>query len=202
MRGGTVLLFSGGLDSTALAAIQPPDVCLHVDYGQRPARGERTAAAAVARALNLEFETLDIDCSQLGMGLLADSPPATEAPAPEWWPYRNQLLITFAAGWALQRELDTIVTGTVAGDGDRHRDGTGDFYDLIVQLVALQEGGVRVEAPLLTTTTENAIRQAALGLDVLGWTHSCHRDQLACGACPGCHKRDQVLRNLFGDDIT
>lgn len=38
------LLLSGGLDSTAIAAWQRPDVCVTVDYGQRPARGELAAS--------------------------------------------------------------------------------------------------------------------------------------------------------------
>jgi 7-cyano-7-deazaguanine synthase len=118
-----VLLLSGGLDSTALAALARPALCLAVDYGQRSAAGELRAAAAVSRALSLHLSTLTLDLRGLGGGLLKDEDALPGAPSPEWWPYRNQILVTAAASIALQAGLPEVITGTVAGDGSRHIDG-------------------------------------------------------------------------------
>ncbi|WP_312895871.1 7-cyano-7-deazaguanine synthase [Rhizobium laguerreae] len=92
-----LLLFSGGLDSTALAWSQRPNLCLTIDYGQMPAQGEIRAASGLSGLMGLRHEVLTVDLAHLGSGSLAGSETATVGSAPEWWPYRNQMLITLAA---------------------------------------------------------------------------------------------------------
>lgn len=191
-----LLLLSGGLESAALAAWRRPPLTLTVDYGQRPAAGELAAAAAVCRELGLDHHVLRIDCGELGAGLLAAQEPVADAPSPEWWPYRNQLLVTLAAGWGLSRGVTSITVGSVAGDGQRHVDGTAAFYSALDALVAMQERGLHVEVPAIEMTSDELIECSGVGDEVLGWTHSCHRADLACGACPGCAKRRDVLSRL------
>ncbi|WP_079606095.1 7-cyano-7-deazaguanine synthase [Bradyrhizobium erythrophlei] len=89
-----VLLFSGGLDSSALASWKRPDVCLTIDYGQRPASGEIAAAKAICDELRIRHELLTVDLRALGSGSLGGKPQSSLAQAEEWWPYRNQMLIT------------------------------------------------------------------------------------------------------------
>lgn len=191
-----LLLLSGGLASTALAAWRRPPLTLTVDYGQRPAAGELIAAAAVCRELGLDHHALRVDCSELGSGLLAAAEPAAVAPSPEWWPYRNQLLVTLAASWGLPRGATSITTGSVIGDGERHADGTAGFYAALDAVVRMQEGRVRVEVPAVGMTSEELIELSGVSDEVLGWTHSCHRAELACGVCPGCAKRRDVLARM------
>ncbi|WP_367657417.1 7-cyano-7-deazaguanine synthase [Clavibacter michiganensis] len=195
---GTVLLFSGGLDSTALAAIMRPKVLLFVDYGQRPAQAEMRAATNVATALRLSLTTIHLGIKELGSGLLLDESESTleTAPSPEWWPYRNQFLATAGAAVALQHSCADVALGTVAPDGLRHADGTQDFYRALDAVVSLQEGGIRINAPGISKTTEQLINDAGLDEAVLGWTTSCHRSNLVCGSCPGCWKRQRVLASL------
>jgi 7-cyano-7-deazaguanine synthase len=194
-----LLLLSGGLDSTALAAWRRPELALTIDYGQAPAQAEMTAAKEVCRELGLEHHAVTIDCRSLGSGLLAQTAPLADAPSPEWWPYRNQLLVTIAAAWALPRGAKSIVVGSVAGDAARHRDGTAEFYEQLAKLVAMQEGEVTVTAPAVELSTEELVAAAGVTDAVLGWTHSCHRGNVSCGACPGCAKRRDVLQTLRGN---
>jgi 7-cyano-7-deazaguanine synthase len=193
---GDLLLLSGGLDSTALAAAARPPLALFIDYGQRPASAERRAAQAVAAALSLELVELSLDLTGLGGGLLLDERPLPMAPSPEWWPYRNQHLVTAAASLALRRGLDRVLVAAVAGDGDRHADGTPAFYDALDRLLRLQEGGVGVAAPAIGETTQQLLVRSGLTEDVIGWTVSCHRSDLPCGDCPGCWKRTKVMRTV------
>lgn len=197
-RDGTdaVLLLSGGLDSTALAALTRPTLCLAIDYGQRSAAGELRAAAAVCRALRLNLSTLTLDLGGLGGGLLKDEDALPGAPSPEWWPYRNQILVTAAASVALQAGLPQVLTGTVAGDGARHIDGRPAFYQALDCLIRMQEGGIRVRTPAITETSAELVLRSGLTEDVLGWTVSCHRASFPCGDCPGCWKRTKVLSDL------
>lgn len=192
--GGDLLLLSGGVDSTALAATARPALAVYVDYGQRPAAAERRAARAVSAALGLELVEVALDLTGLGAGLLLDEDPSPHSPSPEWWPYRNQHLATAAASVALRRGLDRVLLATVAGDGDRHADGTPEFYDALDRLLRVQEGSVGVSAPAIAETTEDLLARSGLGEDVIGWTVSCHRSDLPCGDCPGCWKRTRVLR--------
>lgn len=193
-----LLLFSGGLDSTALAALLRPKVLLYVDYGQRPAEAERTAATNIAAALDLPLTTVALGIGEFGSGLLHDEESAAlaTAPSPEWWPYRNQFLGTAGAAIALQHECSTVALGTVKSDGARHLDGTLDFYEKLDALVSAQEGGINVVAPGIDKTTEELLVSAGLDESVLGWTISCHRSNLPCGNCPGCWKRQRVLASL------
>jgi 7-cyano-7-deazaguanine synthase len=191
----SVLLFSGGLDSTALAAIYRPQLLLFVDYGQRPADLERRASRRVAELLDLGLADVSLGISAFGSGLLREeggSQPSA-APSPEWWPYRNQFLATAGAAVALQYDLTTVLLGSVAPDGERHLDGTAEFYTRLDALTHYQEGGVSVIAPGIHRSTEDLLRASGLDEQILGWTASCHRSNLPCGQCPGCWKRAQVL---------
>ena len=113
----------GGLDSSALAWALRPAAGLVIDYGQAPARGEARAAVAVGREVGIEVHTLKVDLSAVGSGLLATGAHGlaaaqrgesdSDGPSLEWWPYRNQLLVTTAAAWAYGRGFSEILTGTV-----------------------------------------------------------------------------------------
>lgn len=113
---------------------------------------------------------------------------------PEWWPYRNQLLITLAAAWAISHGFEEIILGTVAGDGDRHADGTRAFYDAMNAVLQAQEGKLAVTAPSIEYSTPELITLSQADEALLGLTHSCHTGDIACAHCPGCIKRAEVLQ--------
>jgi 7-cyano-7-deazaguanine synthase len=187
-----VLLLSGGMDSACIAGWQRPDQCLGIDYGQRAANAERRAGSAVAAHLNLPYTHIRVDASEVGGGMMARQ-PATIGSTPEWWPYRNQLLLTIAASWAIARGHTEVLAGTVAGDGERHADGRQEFYDAVNALLAIQEGTVSVSAPAIHLTASALIEVSGIDDTTLGWTHSCHAGDVPCGRCPGCTKRAETL---------
>lgn len=186
------LLFSGGIDSTALAAWLRPDVLVTIDYGQRVAAAEVRAATEIARRLALRHELIRVDAAALGLGHLAGRPPSNLGAAPEWWPYRNQLLVTLAAMRLVAEGLCEIFVGTVMGD-DVHADGRPGFVAALDQLMALQEGAVRVSAPAFTMTSEQLLKRAPNMAELIPWTFSCHVTDFPCGQCRGCTKHRLVL---------
>lgn len=187
------VLLSGGLDSAALAALIRPELAIAVDYGQTCARAELTAAQAVASSLNVPFLAVRADCSSVGSGDLAGRAPLSGlAPSQEWWPFRNQLLATLAAPAALTHDLKVLNFATVRTDGF-HADGTREFFRLLDALFRYQEGGLSIAAPAIDLSSAELIREAGMGLDILGWTHSCHFGDAPCGRCRGCQKRASVL---------
>jgi 7-cyano-7-deazaguanine synthase len=192
----SVLLFSGGLDSTALAALERPELCLFVDYGQRPAIGEARAAERIASSLGLNFETIHLGIGHLGSGLLFGEAIDSKSPSPEWWPFRNQFLVTAAAACALRKSFEAVIVGSVLSDGLRHVDGSVTFYSALDRLTSMQEGGIRVLTPGIGETTQSLVGRSCLQSEILNWTFSCHRSEVACNVCPGCIKRLEVLTEL------
>lgn len=187
-----VLLLSGGMDSVAIAHWLRPELCLTIDYGQLPAEAEIRASGAVCRDLGLAHEVLRIDCRVIGSGDLAGRPASSLAHVREWWPFRNQLLITLAAGMVVERGYQELLLGSVRSDG-AHLDGTPDFIARMSALIEQQEGHMRVRAPAIHLDSPELIKQSGVPWEVLAWAHSCHVSTLACGQCRGCNKHANVL---------
>lgn len=192
------ILLSGGMDSVALAYWKRPTIAITIDYGQRPAKAELQASSAVCHVLGIEHKIISIDCSCIGSGDLAGTAALSCASASEWWPYRNQLLVTFAAAALLSRGVDTLLVATVAPDR-QHADGSPQFIAQLSELMALQEGGVRVEAPAIDMSSAELVRTSNVPIEVLAWAHSCHVANFACGRCRGCAKHFATMGALgFG----
>lgn len=188
------LLFSGGIDSTALAWWLKPEKLLFVDYGQVAANGELRAAKSVAKAIDRKLDVRSIPLRQFGQGSMAGDLSAS-SPVPEFWPYRNQALITVAAMAYADLPISSIIIGTVSGDGDRHADGRIEFVETMNRLLEMQ-GGPKLEAPAIKVTSEQLIADTRVPQSVLGWTFSCHTGEWACGACAGCVKHDEIMQRL------
>lgn len=191
----TALLLSGGMDSIAIAYWKRPDVAFTVDYGQVSAQGEIHAAETVCESLGIPHEVIKTDCSGLGSGDLSGRAPVSLAPVPEWWPFRNQLLLTLAGMRAVSLEVGTLLFGSVKTD-NVHADGGAEFFERIDRVFSLQEGNLRVEVPAIHLTTAELIHVSGIPLSLLAWSHSCHVSDFACGNCRGCFKHLAVMKEL------
>ena len=185
------LLLSGGMDSLALAWWVRPEIGITLDYGQLAAEAEVSASKAICKRLEIQHYVVSIDCRAVGSGDMAGAQADAHAPASDWWPYRNQMLVTLAAMKAISLGVTTLYLGTVKSDGS-HRDGTPEFIGAISRLMALQEGGMTVEAPAIELSTAELVRKAGVPRDMLAWAHSCHKSNVACGRCRGCNKYLEV----------
>ncbi len=196
---GRALLLSGGMDSTALAWAIRPELAITIDYGQCAARGEIRAASAVCEALGLRQRVIQVDCRALGSGDMAGTEPSAVAPVSEWWPYRNQLLITLGAAVALQEGMTIVSLGVVSSDG-RHADGRLEFFEAMRSVLVAQEGGVELEVPAIRESTSELCGRVGIPFDILAWAHSCHVSEYACGRCRGCNKHREAMRELGYDE--
>lgn len=183
------------MDSAALAWWKRPALALTIDYGQLAAEAEIAASAAISHRLGIRHHILRIDTRALGSGDMAGEAPDTLAPASDWWPYRNQLLVTVAAMKSVALRTTEILLGTVSSDSV-HSDGTKTFVAKLDAVMACQEGGMRVCAPAIDMSTIELIRTSGIPMDVLAWSHSCHKATVPCGECRGCDKHLDVLRAL------
>lgn len=199
VNSNSLLLLSGGMDSIALAWAMRPQRCVTIDYGQIPAAAEIRAAAGACSVIGLKHDVLRVDCSAVGSGQLSGSAPLDLAPIPEWWPFRNQLLITLVAAHAVRWGSTVLIIGTVASDAC-HADGTSAFIEVMSKVLELQEGALRLQAPALQESSVQLCRRAGVPHSVLAWAHSCHVSEYACGTCRGCIKHRITMRELgFGE---
>lgn len=189
------ILLSGGMDSIALAYWKKPAIAITIDYGQLPAETEIRSSKTVSEIIGIEHHIVKVDCKQLGSGDLLNQTPLSISPSTEWWPYRNQLLVTLAAMKALSLNVNELMLASVMSDGF-HKDGTKQFYEYLNQLVKYQEGSISVTAPCLSFNTQELIKISGVPKEILLWAHSCHKSNLACGNCRGCFKYASVMKDL------
>lgn len=189
------LLLSGGIDSVALCYWQRPDIGITIDYGQLPAQSEIEASQAICKELGIEHEVIVVNCRHLGSGDLAGSKPISDSPSSEWWPYRNQLLVTLAAMKVSQMSVNELLVGSVSSDGF-HVDGTAPFYVQLNKLLQMQEGALKVTVPAIGMSSVELVKASSIPSRLLCWAHSCHVSNLACGDCRGCFKHQSVMQEL------
>ncbi|MGH8493113.1 MAG: 7-cyano-7-deazaguanine synthase [Moraxellaceae bacterium] len=190
-----LLLLSGGIDSAAVAAWRRPALCLTIDYGQKSARAESQASKQICADLNLQHKVGTWRISELGAGDMSSNETSLHSTHTEFWPFRNQYLITMAAMVAIKEGCRSLLIGTVLTDS-RHRDGSLDFVSALDHVLSLQEGEIRLDAPAVSLTSTELIRLSGIQPSTLGWTHSCHVSDFACGKCRGCQKHSEVMSSL------
>lgn len=189
------LLLSGGMDSLAIAWWLRPEIGITLDYGQLAAEAEISASKSICEQLEIVHHVISIDCRSVGSGDMAGGQADAHAPASDWWPYRNQMLVTLAAMKAISLDVRKLYLGTVKSDGS-HRDGTSEFIAAINHLMVIQEGEMTIEAPAIDLTTAELVRAAGVPSSMLAWAHSCHKSNVACGNCRGCNKYFEVWHEL------
>lgn len=207
----SVVVLSGGLDSTTLLALHHATgsqvTAVSVDYGQRHRRRETAAAAAVV-ATYPGVEHLIVDLAPLA-GLLGGSALTDEAvPVPEGHyaapsmaatvvPNRNAILANIAVGIAVARKADTVALGFHAGDHPIYPDCRPAFVSALNTCVAVANDGYHtplVEAPFVTWTKAQIV---ALGHRLgapLHLTWSCYQGgERHCGRCGTCVERAEAF---------
>jgi len=183
----SLILLSGGIDSTVDLAHTKAEFALSVDYGQTHRR-ELAAARAVAKHYGVEHHELNLDldipCALTGKGTIPDT-HATELDA-TFVPGRNLLLIALATAWANAWGYGAVVVGANADDNAGYPDCRPQFIERLGE--ATQTGyGVAVWAPLVRMTKRQVIaygRQLGIPFEL---TWSCYRGGAEqCGRCGAC----------------
>lgn len=196
---GCVVLFSGGLDSTAVLywarQLHSRVLALSFDYGQRH-RSELAAASRICHLLNVQHEVLTCKALMEIGGSDLVRPPAGEAcPIPDLSaegatvPGRNLVLLALSGSFAVAHAFDTIAIGCNADDARLFRDCMPMF--LTGARMALHYAGVDVDvvAPLMELSKAGVLRQArqdGMTPEVEATTVSCYYGTRGAG-CGGCH---------------
>jgi len=185
------ILLSGGIDSISLAYNLKPEIAYTIDYGQTVAQREIYVSKYICKMLHIEHKVITVDCKNIGSGTLANKKNIEISPSEEWWPFRNQLLITLSSMQAIKDGVSEIYLASVKSD-NFHADGTRKFYDLINETVLYQEGNIKILCPTLELYSHELVQNFNVPLELIGIAHSCHISNLACGKCSGCIKQLKV----------
>lgn len=194
----SALLLSGGMDSICIAFWKRPSHAITIDYGQLAAKAEIESAIQICNTLNIKHHILTISLGDLGSGDMAGKPFDGNAPASDWWPYRNQMLVTIAAMKAITIDVNQLIVGSVKTDS-QHIDGTLSFVEKISTLLSFQEGNLEVIAPAIYMTTNELIKESKIPISLLFWAHSCHKAEIPCRQCRGCSKYFEVWQDILPD---
>lgn len=205
-----VVLLSGGLDSTTVAAIARAQgyrlLALTIDYNQRH-RIELDHAARVAAAMGAERHViLPLDLRSFGgSALTADIAVPKDGVQPgipvTYVPARNTIFLSVALGWAEAAGAFDLFIGVNALDYSGYPDCRPAFVAAFEAMAnqatkAGTEGAgrFRVHAPLMHMSKADIVREALrLGVD-LSLTWSCYDPSPAstpCGRCDSCRLRAQ-----------
>lgn len=211
----TVVVASGGLDSTVLAyklfRQDPRLLLVSFDYGQRHRR-ELDAAVETAERLGVPHESVDL--TAVGRLLAGSALTDSSLPMPDGHytdasmaatvvPNRNAVLLSVAVGIAAARGAIRVAFGAHAGDQAIYPDCRSVFVAAFDQAARrgteMRPGaGVGVIAPFASWTKADIVALGAT-LDVpFARTWSCYRGGAAhCGTCGTCVERREAF-NLAG----
>ena len=199
----SVVLLSGGLDSTVALAITLGSAevvdTLTVEYGQSHVR-ELEAASAVADYYKVPHTVVRVDPvlfggSALTGGAVIPDGHADDGPDSTYVPARNTVLLALAAARAESVGAAQIVIGANADDEAGYPDCRWEFIEAYRSVLSHGTlGHVWVSAPLLRLTKKQ-IAGAAMRLGVpVGLTWSCYRGgDVPCGRCGACESREGAL---------
>jgi 7-cyano-7-deazaguanine synthase len=201
----SLLLASGGLDSTTLAydllkkgeAITP----LFINYGQHCATTELETLQSI---LPPEFLTRlrSVDVSDI----YADSESRLIKEANLWkddvhykdlyLPYRSLLLLTVGAAFARGHNYNVIYAAFINSNHAQEIDCSTEFFSRLDSVLS-DYGGVELRLPYRHLSKYEVALRAIEVSAPIGRTFSCQASsEIACGACPNCVDRLDALQKL------
>lgn len=198
----TILLFSGGIESTALLHAArnatAPLYLLHVDYGQRNVRSERAALRAQSTRHPARPQCVEIATAELGRSFRRADGWIGHVPLPA----RNLYLWSIAINVALARRADRILIGLAADDRAHGSDALASL-DAVGQLATLHAAPshLAIEAPLAgMRKSEILVHPEYRGAPwSLSWSCLLDHDR-PCGQCPQCLARRRAFDAAGRDD--
>ena len=202
----SVIIYSGGLDSTTLLYEERERVALAVtfDYGSNHAAREIACARRHCALLGIEHLVIELGfmsryfTSSLLSG--ADAIPDGNYDDSNMHstvvPFRNGIMLSVACGLAESRGLTRVLIANHGGDHAIYPDCRPAFVEAMNG--AMQAGtydGVRLDAPYTNISKADIVRRGArMGINY-GETYSCYKGgEHHCGTCGTCIERREAFR--------
>lgn len=195
---GTVVLVSGGVDSTvllyrqhALSRLDGTRVFpLFLDYAQRAVRFEQHAADWHCRQLGLSLRALDL--AQLGESFRDGAALKRHVPLP----HRNLVALSVALSYLELVRGTSLAFGIIQDDLDGYPSASLAFLESF-RAMAQTLGALRIDAPFVSWNKLAVVEEGQrLGVDFRR-TYSCMLGgEKHCGRCTQCQRRLAALERL------
>lgn len=201
----SVIIYSGGLDSTTLLYEECERVALAVtfDYGSNHAAHEIACARHHCALLGIEHLVIELafmakyfESSLLsGADAIPDGNYNDSNMHSTVVPFRNGIMLSVACGLAESRGLKRVLIANHGGDHAIYPDCRPEF--VAAMDAAMQAGtyeGVTLVAPYTNISKADIVRRGAqMGIDY-GETYSCYRGgEHHCGRCGTCTERREAF---------
>lgn len=204
----TIVIFSGGLDSTTLLwhLKASGDVLKAVsfDYGQRHKK-ELIQAEKLSAILGVEHRVVNLSTIKPLLGGSSQTDDSVEVPEGNYdeesmrktvVPNRNLIMLSVAAAWAISLKFDDVATAVHAGDHAVYPDCRLPFIQSAEQTFKLADWHpIGIKAPFVNMTkTEIAALANQLSVPV-GETWSCYKGgDVHCSLCGTCRERRESFK--------
>lgn len=210
----SVIIYSGGLDSTTLLYEECERVALAVtfDYGSNHAAHEIACARHHCALLGIEHLVIELafmakyfESSLLsGADAIPDGNYNDSNMHSTVVPFRNGIMLSVACGLAESRGLKRVLIANHGGDHAIYPDCRPEF--VAAMDAAMQTGtyeGVTLAAPYTNISKADIVRRGTqMGIDY-GETYSCYRGgEHHCGRCGTCTERREAFREAGIPDPT
>lgn len=202
-----IILYGGGLDSTALIpylvkvnGLDPDSITLlHIDYGQKATEAESEAATFWAERYGLHVHFSSIDLSWSGATIMAGTEIGTaETNRLE---LRNPLLLSYAAAYGASHadDVNIFLGFHVEPEGSGFLDAKVEYLThMAAALGAATDRHICIHIPFSHMTRKEIL---LLGLQhdhlLADRSHTCYETQ-TCGQCVHCVQKSEMLKELEG----
>jgi 7-cyano-7-deazaguanine synthase len=211
----SVVLLSGGMDSSVCAAIAARDqeaAALHISYGQRTEERERHAFFAICDRLGIHERLVVRNEALRAIGGSALTDPEIDVPESRvlgaeipvtYVPFRNAHFLAVAVSWAEVLGAEKLYIGAVEQDSSGYPDCRPAYYRAFNEVIrtGTKEGRIQIVTPLIGMRKAEIVR---LGLELnapFDLTWSCYsREDSACGACDSCVLRRRAFHEAGAAD--
>lgn len=204
----SILLASGGMDSTTLAywllQRQIEFVPVFVNYGQHCADTEYTTLCQVApESCRGNIEVVDVSSvyreSTSSLIVEPDLWKDDMQGDPLYLPYRNLLIMTVGAAYAQSKGCTHLYAAFINSNHAKEIDCSARFFQELEGMLS-QYGSIKVEMPFRDMSKSEVARVGIRLKAPIGATFSCQASsRIPCGACPNCVDRLEALRALDQD---
>lgn len=201
-----IILLSGGLDSTTLAATSQEIFDLHAlifSYGQRHSKEIGYAVRAANKYCDGHYTIIQLSYMPhsplTGFGDIPKDRKIDDKVAPTWVPGRNMLFLAYAGIEAQVQGAKYILIGVNSLDYSGYPDCRADFIgamgNAINEAMGRKGDYILIWTPLQFKTKAEIVGLALdAGIDIDEETWSCYEGgDKPCGHCDSCQLRNEAI---------
>ncbi len=205
MKPKSVILLSGGLDSTVSATIARrrtrPLFALTFDYGQRAAKMEVAASRKISRILKIKHKVVRLPFfAEFSSSMLSRAKKISVNRFSKikdlWLPNRNGLFINIAACYAEYYGAEIIVAGFNLEEAREFPDNSASFINAVNKSLRFGTLSRVTVKSYVSTLTKKEIYDLGLRSSApLELVYSCYLGrQKMCGKCASCKRLIEASR--------